>query len=59
MNHEINFLTKYGLQHYVKFARTVGAGAFWVDRNESPKMIDHAHSIIREMYDGTATVLTT
>ena len=49
MNFETNFLTNYGLQHYVSFSRSGGEKIFSIDGSENPKMIDHARHLISEM----------
>ncbi|MEQ8666490.1 MAG: hypothetical protein RIC16_12290 [Rhodospirillales bacterium] len=58
MNKETNFLTRYGLRHYVTSAKNLDAPVFSIDSSESAKMIRHARNIIHEMYDGPVTILT-
>ena len=57
-NFDMDFLTKYGLQHYVTHTHRNGENFFSVAEYTNAKMRDHAKNIIREMYPGVSTVIT-
>ena len=47
MNTEENFLTTYGLQHFVTYAHSGEQHAFVIKGEEDQKMINHAESLIK------------
>ena len=50
MNIEENFLTTYGLQHFVSFAQSGEQHLFVIKGEEGQKMINHAETLIKGRY---------
>jgi hypothetical protein len=50
------FLTRYGLGHYVSCSQSEGRPLFSIRGNETDKMIAHARRLIEDIYPGDARV---
>ena len=57
MNTEENFLTTYGLQHFVTYAQSGAQHAFVIKGEEDQKMINHAASLIKGRHGADARIL--
>ncbi len=58
MNTQQQFIIRYGLQHFVTYAKSVAGSMFSIDAHESRKMIDHATRLIREQFGDDVIVRT-
>ena len=56
MNTEENFLTTYGLQHFVTYAQSGQQHAFVIKGEEGQKMINHARSLIKGRHGAAAQI---
>jgi hypothetical protein len=56
MNIEENFLTTYGLQHFVSSAQSGEQHLFVINGDESQKMINHAEMLIKGHYGAAAHI---
>jgi hypothetical protein len=59
MNTEENFLTRYGLQHFVTCTQSGGQHAFVIKGQEGQKMIKHAESLIKGRHGAAARIQVT
>ena len=57
MTFETNFLTNYGLHHFVAFSKSSGTNVFSIKKTESLKMINHARHIITENFGEASTIV--
>ena len=59
MNTEENFLTRYGLQHFVTCTQSGERHAFVINGEEGQKMVNHAESLIKGRHGATAHIQVT
>ncbi len=59
MSSEAQFLVRYGLQNFVNFSKSGNQCHFAIDGTEDRMMIDHAASIITEMYGAESDIRIT